>query len=168
MSAERSKALALGVSTGWVYEKAASDELPSYKFGGHRRFRVSEVEDWACQHASGRMGRGDETKKKRSVYLMAYGRRRSSAAGPRFDVCWRENGRDRSRTFALRKDADRFRIELERRAQLGALYEAPPITLAAARKSWKERWRIGKPASTVQRKDEAWPMCRRSTRRWPR
>jgi excisionase family DNA binding protein len=48
-------ALALGVSTDWVYEKAAAGELPSYKFGGHRRFRVSEVEDWASQHASGRM-----------------------------------------------------------------------------------------------------------------
>jgi len=48
-------ALVLGVSTDWVYEKAASGEMPSYKFGGHRRFRVSEVENWACQHASGRM-----------------------------------------------------------------------------------------------------------------
>lgn len=88
---------------------------------------------------------------------MAYVRRRSTVAGPRFDVCWRENGRNRSRTFRFRKDADRFRTEVERRGQLGALYEAPPITLAAARESWKERWRIGKAASTVQRKDEAWP-----------
>jgi len=48
-------AIVLGVSADWVYEKAAAGELPSYKFGGHRRFRVSEVEDWACQRASGRM-----------------------------------------------------------------------------------------------------------------
>ena len=48
-------ALVLGVSTDWVYEKAASRELPSYKFGGHRRFRVSEVEDWAFRRASGKM-----------------------------------------------------------------------------------------------------------------
>jgi integrase len=33
----------------------------------------------------------------------------------------------------------------------------PPITLAEAHASWKERWRIGKAASTVERKDEAWP-----------
>lgn len=46
-------AVALGVSTDWVYEKAAAGELPSYKFSGHRRFRVSEVEDWASRHASG-------------------------------------------------------------------------------------------------------------------
>jgi excisionase family DNA binding protein len=43
----------LGVSTDWVYEKAAAGDLPSYKFGGHRRFRVSEVEDWASRCASG-------------------------------------------------------------------------------------------------------------------
>lgn len=60
-------------------------------------------------------------------------------------------------TFTFRKDADRFRVELQRRLQLGSLYEAPPITLGAARASWKERWRIDKAASTVQRKDEAWP-----------
>ena len=45
-------ALILSVSTDWVYEKAASGELPSYKFGGHRRFRVSEVEEWASRCAS--------------------------------------------------------------------------------------------------------------------
>jgi excisionase family DNA binding protein len=50
-------ALVLGVSTDWVYEKAASGDLPSYKFGGHRRFRVSEVEDWASQCSSGKMAR---------------------------------------------------------------------------------------------------------------
>jgi len=88
---------------------------------------------------------------------MAHVRRRGTAAGPRFDVCWREYGRDRSRTFTFRKDADRFRVEIERRVQLGALYEAPPITLSAAHESWKERWRIDKAASTVQRKAEAWP-----------
>jgi excisionase family DNA binding protein len=46
-------ALVLRVSTDWVYEKAAAGELPSYKFGGHRRFRVSEVEDWASRCSSG-------------------------------------------------------------------------------------------------------------------
>jgi excisionase family DNA binding protein len=45
-------ALVLGVSTDWVYEKAASGDLPSYKFGGHRRFRISEVEEWASRCAS--------------------------------------------------------------------------------------------------------------------
>ena len=88
---------------------------------------------------------------------MAYVRRRQTARGARFDVCWREFGRDRSRTFSLRKDADRFRVNIERRAQLGDLYEAPPIPLGAAHQSWRERWQIGKASSTVTRKDEAWP-----------
>ena len=43
----------LGVSTDWVYEKAAAGDLPSYKFGGHRRFRVSEIESWASHCANG-------------------------------------------------------------------------------------------------------------------
>ena len=93
--------------------------------------------------------------------LMAYIRRRNSDDVPRFDVCWREHGRDRSRTFTFRKDAERFRTDIERRAQLCPLYEAPPITLAAARASWKKRWQIGKADSTVQRKDEAWPHVQR-------
>lgn len=91
---------------------------------------------------------------------MTYLRRRKTDNGPRFDVCWRENGRSRSRTFTFRKDAERFSVEVERRLQLGTLYEAPPITLAAARESWRERWQIGKASSTVQRKDEAWPHVR--------
>jgi excisionase family DNA binding protein len=37
----------LGVSTDWAYEKAAAGELPSYKFGGHRRFRRDELAAWA-------------------------------------------------------------------------------------------------------------------------
>jgi integrase len=91
---------------------------------------------------------------------MAHVRRRNTTSGPRFDVCWREHGRDRSRSFSFRKDAERFRVEVERRVQLGELYEAPPITLAAARESWKKRWQIGKARSTVLRKDEAWPHIR--------
>jgi excisionase family DNA binding protein len=47
----------LGVSTDWVYENAASGELPSYVFGGHRRFRLSEVETWASEHMHGRRAR---------------------------------------------------------------------------------------------------------------
>jgi excisionase family DNA binding protein len=47
----------LGVSADWVYEKAAAGELPSYKFGGHRRFRISEVEDWDSRRVHGKMTR---------------------------------------------------------------------------------------------------------------
>jgi integrase len=74
-------------------------------------------------------------------------------------VCWREHGRDRSRTFTFRKDAERFRTDVERRPQLGPLYEARPITLAAARASWKKRWQIGKAASTVQPEGRGVAAC---------
>ncbi|MDQ3379553.1 MAG: tyrosine-type recombinase/integrase [Actinomycetota bacterium] len=87
---------------------------------------------------------------------MAYVRRRSTTAGPRFDVCWRENGRERSRTFTFRKDADRFRIEVERRSQLGALFEAAPVALGEWWEGYLHRWSIGKAAGTVRRRKEAW------------
>jgi excisionase family DNA binding protein len=58
-------ALVLGVSTDWVYEKAAAGELPSYKFGGHRRFRVSEVEDWASRCASGKVAHAGTDQRRR-------------------------------------------------------------------------------------------------------
>lgn len=43
----------LGVSRDWVYEKAAAGDLPSYKFGGHRRFRKAELDAWVEAHRSG-------------------------------------------------------------------------------------------------------------------
>jgi excisionase family DNA binding protein len=36
----------LSVHQNYVYELAGHGELPSYKFGGNRRFRWSEVESW--------------------------------------------------------------------------------------------------------------------------
>jgi excisionase family DNA binding protein len=44
----RELAKILGVSEDWVYAQAAAGSLPSYKFGGHRRFKLSEVEAWAA------------------------------------------------------------------------------------------------------------------------
>jgi integrase len=87
---------------------------------------------------------------------VAYVRRRTRDTGPRFEVCWRENGRSRSRTFTYRKDADRFRVEVERRIRLGQLYEAPPATLAEWWDGYVARWAVGKAAGTVKRRIEAW------------
>jgi excisionase family DNA binding protein len=36
----------LGVNLNYVYEQAVDGRLPSYKIGGNRRFRASEVEEW--------------------------------------------------------------------------------------------------------------------------
>lgn len=46
----------LGVSQDWVYEKAAAGELPSYKFGGHRRFKREELDAYVESHRSGPAG----------------------------------------------------------------------------------------------------------------
>jgi excisionase family DNA binding protein len=45
----------LGVSTDWVYEKAASGELPSHVFGGHRRFACPR---WRRGRSSTRLADG--------------------------------------------------------------------------------------------------------------
>jgi excisionase family DNA binding protein len=50
----------LGVSADWVYEKAAAGELPSYKFGGHRRFRRDELDAYAEAHREGRAAEPSE------------------------------------------------------------------------------------------------------------
>jgi excisionase family DNA binding protein len=36
----------LGISVDRAYGLAAEGVLPSVKFGGHRRFRISEVDAW--------------------------------------------------------------------------------------------------------------------------
>ena len=42
----RELAAVLGVNLNYVYEQAVDGRLPSYKIGGNRRFRASEVEEW--------------------------------------------------------------------------------------------------------------------------
>ena len=58
VSAEEVAAL-LNVQPAWVLEQARAGELPSYKLGHYRRFRVSEVEDWLRARASGTYNRRD-------------------------------------------------------------------------------------------------------------
>src|SRR5581483_12375192 len=60
-------------------------------------------------------------------------------------------GRERSRTFDLKKDADRFVLEQRRRATLGALYQAPPETLGEFAAGWLDRYALRVRASTLKR-----------------
>lgn len=46
MMTARQVAELLGVHENWVYDRAASGVLPSYKLGGARRFRREEIEAW--------------------------------------------------------------------------------------------------------------------------
>lgn len=87
---------------------------------------------------------------------MAHLKTRTVRGERRYDVCWREHGKSKSKTFMRRADAEKYRLDVARRAQLGTLYEAETVTVQAARDDWRSRWMLGKSASTVERKDDAW------------
>jgi excisionase family DNA binding protein len=57
MMTVRQVAELLGVHENWVYDQAASGELPSYKIGGTRRFDANELRDWIGQHREPENGR---------------------------------------------------------------------------------------------------------------
>src|SRR5919109_972072 len=67
------------------------------------------------------------------------------------------DGRDRSRSFVLKKDADRFVLEQQRRASLGALYQAPPETLGEFVSGWLERYALRVRPSTLARVRQVLP-----------
>jgi excisionase family DNA binding protein len=50
MMTARQVAELLGVHENWVYDQAASGELPSYKIGGARRFDPDELRGWIAEH----------------------------------------------------------------------------------------------------------------------
>ena len=66
-------------------------------------------------------------------------------------------GHERSRSFVLKKDADRFVLERQRRASLGALYQAPPETLAEFTHGWLDRYALRVRASTLARVRQVLP-----------
>src|SRR5438132_14347978 len=47
--------------------------------------------------------------------------RRRDDRGGQYEVRWREGGRQRSRSFAKKGDADAFELDVKRRRQLGPL-----------------------------------------------
>jgi excisionase family DNA binding protein len=78
MLTARQVAELLGVHENWVYEMAASGELPSYKIGGTRRFDGDEIRRWIAEHRT--------TQRKQSVRRrQKEPRRRSPAAKPKED-----------------------------------------------------------------------------------
>ena len=42
-----------GLPVSWWYAKAEAKEMPSYKIGKYRKFRISEVSSWLEQHRCG-------------------------------------------------------------------------------------------------------------------
>jgi hypothetical protein len=55
-------------------------------------------------------------------------RYRTGSGAVRYEVRWRDGvGKQHSKAFRLRKDAERFRVECDRERQLGRLYVAPRV-----------------------------------------
>lgn len=84
------------------------------------------------------------------TYRLHDGRRRYRAR-------WLAAGRPRSKSFLLKKDAERYVHELQRKATLGPLYEAPPESFADFLIGWLERYSQRVRISTVARVREVLP-----------
>jgi len=70
----------------------------------------------------------------------------------RYRVRWTTvAGHSRSRSFVLKKDADRFALEQQRRRSLGPLYQAPPETLGEFLPGWLDRYALRVRPSTRDR-----------------
>jgi excisionase family DNA binding protein len=79
MLTARQVAELLGVHENWVYDMAASGELPSYKIGGTRRFDRDEIRGWIAEHRT--------TQRKQPVKRRHKARgRRPPAAQPKEDL----------------------------------------------------------------------------------
>jgi integrase len=69
----------------------------------------------------------------------------------RFEVRWRDGRGQRSRTFTRHGDAERFKVEVERKAQLGGLFEAEPIFFSDFLDGWLGRFEQQVRPSTYER-----------------
>ena len=78
------------------------------------------------------------------TYRLSDGRRRYRAR-------WLAAGKPRSKSFMLKKDAERYVHELQRKATLGPLYQAAPETFADFLTGWLERYSQRVRISTVAR-----------------
>jgi integrase len=62
----------------------------------------------------------------------------------RYEVRYRDgNGRQRSRTFSAHKDAEAFKLDVERRHQAGLLYQAAPERFGEYSRAWLGRFERG-------------------------
>ena len=106
--------------------------------------------------------------------LEAASERRASRDGRSWVARWRENDRQRSRSFALKRDADAFDRDVKRRRQLGPLAVRSSPSAAArrsisgsssgGRRSMRRRWRrrhgSGMRAATSCTFSRGWGRCR--------
>jgi excisionase family DNA binding protein len=87
MMTARQVAELLGVHENWVYDQAASGELPSYKIGGVRRFDAEELRTWIAEHRAAERRRQARRQPIRETVTppesgKRAGRRRDRSRGP--------------------------------------------------------------------------------------
>jgi excisionase family DNA binding protein len=75
MMTAREVAELLGVHENWVYDQAASGELPSYKIGGARRFDPDELRGWIAEHREPKNDRRPRGRVTSKAIAAAAGRR---------------------------------------------------------------------------------------------
>jgi integrase len=69
---------------------------------------------------------------------------RTAKGERRYDVRYRDGqGGQHSKSFSARKDAQAFKLEVERKRQAGLLFQAPPERFSAVARAWLERYTIG-------------------------
>jgi hypothetical protein len=78
---------------------------------------------------------------------------KTSKGEKHYRVAWREpDGGKRSRSFDRSKDADAFKVEIQRRSQLGELFREAPETFSDFWNEWVERYRPTVRASSFRRR----------------
>jgi hypothetical protein len=69
---------------------------------------------------------------------------RTSKGERRYEVRFRDaQGRERSKAFSARKDAQSFKLDIERKRQAGVLYQAAPEPFGKVAAEWLERYERG-------------------------
>jgi integrase len=69
---------------------------------------------------------------------------RTSKGERRYEVRFRDaQRRERSKAFSARKDAQSFKLDVERKHQAGILYQAAPERFGVVAKTWLERYERG-------------------------
>ena len=108
-----------------VYRLAARGELPSYKVEGRRLFDESEIVRWletqrdGLRSASGALRGGQPWLRSAPTEQPKGSAATTSATATATDG----NGRE---SFSAHKDAQAFKLDVERRQQAGLLYQAAP------------------------------------------
>jgi hypothetical protein len=64
--------------------------------------------------------------------------RESTDGSKRDDACWRVNGKQKSKTFTRRKQAERYLTDVVKKVQDGAYVEIKPTTFKAFAERWLE------------------------------